>query len=206
VLPAYSNVWIGLEDGVQVSFTGNGYYRTADFGLIPARSLMENVEWPQGPDGPMAQPPQGVCHNYACLALLEITSKNITVQDLRQTFKTLTTAYVQKADDTLTGSLVIEGSLNVGRSVTASSFIGPLCPGAIGTEQLVDHAVTGEKLDNPIGIVPSGFAILGDTANALPGYTYTCSVIVSVNLQPSCQKIAEIPSQIARHMLNGASG
>jgi Family of unknown function (DUF6519) len=58
VLPAYSNVWIGVEDGVQVSFTGNGYYQTGDFWLIPARSLMENVEWPQGPDGAMAQPPR----------------------------------------------------------------------------------------------------------------------------------------------------
>jgi hypothetical protein len=44
VLPAYSNVWMGLEDGIQVSFMGNGYYQTGDFWLIPARSLMENVE------------------------------------------------------------------------------------------------------------------------------------------------------------------
>jgi hypothetical protein len=58
VLPTYTNVWIGLEDGVQVSFTGNGYYRTRDFWLIPARSLREDVEWPQGPSGPVAQPPR----------------------------------------------------------------------------------------------------------------------------------------------------
>lgn len=205
-LPAYSNVWIGLEDGVQVSFTGNGYYQTGDFWLIPARSLMENVEWPQGPDGPMAQPPQGVHHSYACLALLEVTSKSITVQDLRQIFRPVTTDYVPKTGGAISGSLAIEGSLNVGGSVTADSFIGPLGPGAVGTEQLVDHAVTEEKLDSTIGTVPSGFAILGDTATAPPGYAYTGSVIVSVNLQPSYQKVAEIPSQIGGHLLNGASG
>jgi N-acetylneuraminic acid mutarotase len=149
---------------------------------------------------------QGIHHSYACLALLEITSRSITVQDLRQTFRPLTTDYLPKTGGAIGGSLAIEGSLNVGGSVTADSFIGPLGPGAVGTEQLVDHAVTGEKLDSAIGTVPSGFAILGDTATAPPGYAYTGSVMVSVNLQPSCQKVAEIPSQIAGHMFNGASG
>ena len=187
VLPAYSNVWMGPEDGIQVSFMGNGYYQTGDYWLIPARSLMENVEWLQGPSGPAAQPPQGICHSYARLALLDVTSRNVKVQDLRHTFKPLTTDYVQTTGGAITGSLAIGGSLKVEGSVTAGSFIGTLGPGTVGTDQLVDRAITEAKLDSAVGTVPAGFAIPGDTATArrvtpIPArslYPLTCSLPVS---------------------------
>ena len=138
--------------------------------------------------------------------MLDVTSGNVKAQDLRHVFKPLTTDYVQTTGGTITGSLSIGGSLKVEGSVTADSFIGTLGPGAVGTDQLVDRAITEAKLDSAVGTVPAGFAILGDTATAPPGYAYTGSIIVSVNLQPSCQPVAKIPSQIAGQTLNGTSG
>jgi hypothetical protein len=132
-----------------------------------------------GPLGPLTLPPHGIQHHYACLALLEISNRNITVHDRRQTFTPLTTRYVQKTGDTISGSLTVTGSLNVGGDVVAGSLSGTLGSGTVGADQVRDHSVTQQKLDSAIGIVPSGFSILGNTAAA--------PLAMSILVPPLCQ-------------------
>jgi hypothetical protein len=74
--------WIDLEDGVCIQFqpkaSGNDhFYRVGDYWLIPARTATGDVEWPMEEDGkgglvPVAQPPHGVEHHYAPLAIITV--------------------------------------------------------------------------------------------------------------------------------------
>ena len=86
------SVWLVLEDGIQVQFQPSGKttdnppkdnppmtYRTGDYWLIPARTIIGDVLWPQenDPSGmpyllghPRALPPHGVEHHYALLAVV----------------------------------------------------------------------------------------------------------------------------------------
>jgi hypothetical protein len=69
--------WLPLEDGIEVFFKSpklpaKNHYRAGDYWLIPARVATGNVDWPR-PDGhPTAQPPHGVEHHYAPLALVDV--------------------------------------------------------------------------------------------------------------------------------------
>jgi hypothetical protein len=85
-----SDIWLNLEDGVQVQFQAadNGQsmnYRTGDYWLIPARVATGSVEWPialdehgnpvqddQGNTIPIALPPKGIKHLYAPLAVVSL--------------------------------------------------------------------------------------------------------------------------------------
>jgi hypothetical protein len=78
-IPLEEGTWIDLEDGVQVRFNApppavaegvkfTNTYRTGDYWSFPARVVIGDVEWPPGPSGPLALPPQGVTHSYAPLA------------------------------------------------------------------------------------------------------------------------------------------
>jgi hypothetical protein len=82
-LPITCNVWLDLEDGVQVWFellpNVDPVYRSADYWLIPARVATGDVIWPadtwtdsQGntATGPAALPPDGITHHYVSLALV----------------------------------------------------------------------------------------------------------------------------------------
>jgi hypothetical protein len=76
--------WLSLEDGIQIQFqSASGsvpnQYRTGDYWLIPARTATANVEWPTGPDGPLALPPNGVEHHYAPLALVQVSEAGVVV-------------------------------------------------------------------------------------------------------------------------------
>jgi hypothetical protein len=78
--------WFDLSNGVQVQFArpaGVGpsgpvtAYRTGDFWLIPARTFIGDVIWPQeaispNTQVPAARPPQGVEHHYAPLARISV--------------------------------------------------------------------------------------------------------------------------------------
>lgn len=68
-VPLVEGEWLDLEDGVQILFEKNGVYRVGDYWLIPARTATQKIEWPQAADGPAAQPPLGIEHHYAPLAL-----------------------------------------------------------------------------------------------------------------------------------------
>lgn len=81
--------WIELEDGIQIQFmpaqTGEAHhYRTGDYWLIPARVATGDIEWPPELDAdgvpkrddqnkviPSHQPPFGIRHHYAPLAILK---------------------------------------------------------------------------------------------------------------------------------------
>jgi hypothetical protein len=66
-----NNVWLDLESGVQIQFSGNGDYQSGDYWLIPARQGIGDVLWPlenlTGPPKPL--PPERVKHYYAPLAI-----------------------------------------------------------------------------------------------------------------------------------------
>jgi hypothetical protein len=88
--------WLRLEDGVEVQFqkpspNDEPYrYRSGDYWLIPARTATGDVEWPGEPDAPLGQPPDGVRHRYAPLALVEIDDGEVGVKkDLRRQFEAL---------------------------------------------------------------------------------------------------------------------
>src|SRR6266536_5554916 len=90
--------WLTLEDGVQIQFQPRGEtiethsgsvppkhsYRTGDYWLIPARTIIGDVLWPQKNDPstgmpylsgyPEALPPHGVNHHYALLAVVSFLS------------------------------------------------------------------------------------------------------------------------------------
>ena len=69
-----------LEDGVQICFELDGSYRSGDYWLIPARAATGDVEWPKEyPQDsqvlelvPQFQPPHGVLHHYAPLAIIAV--------------------------------------------------------------------------------------------------------------------------------------
>ncbi len=104
------NEWLTLEDGVRVYFaksTGPNphRYRTGDYWLIPARTIIGDVLWPrktgqgQGattgtaasdPD-PEERPPQGVEHHYAPLAIVRVVDPGpVKVEaKMRREFKSL---------------------------------------------------------------------------------------------------------------------
>jgi hypothetical protein len=94
--------WITLEYGIQIRFRPAGgdnhhYYRTGDYWLIPARVATGDIEWPpelnaggtpvmkDGQTVPRLQPPHGIHHHYAPLAIL--TANGVT--DLRCQFHPL---------------------------------------------------------------------------------------------------------------------
>jgi hypothetical protein len=77
--------WLALEQGIEVQFEPGATYRAGDYWLIPARAATRDVEWPRPLGGPEDQPPHGVEHHYAPLAIVALDGEgNITVAaDLR---------------------------------------------------------------------------------------------------------------------------
>jgi hypothetical protein len=76
--------WDDLELGVQVQFPGSGdtekpaSYRTGDYWLIPARTVLADVIWPQDASGPSAMRPTGIAYHYAPLAFVSVGDGQIT--------------------------------------------------------------------------------------------------------------------------------
>jgi hypothetical protein len=84
--------WKDLEEGIQVKFSG-GTYRAGDYWLIPARTATADVEWPpyQIPYlNPIEQPPVGIQHHYCRLALVQAQAGQVTLEDCRELFPSLT--------------------------------------------------------------------------------------------------------------------
>jgi hypothetical protein len=104
-IPIRENRWIDLEAGVQVWFDGpadptaSTTYRSGDYWLIPARTALADVIWPDEPD-PAASttgatrrrrlPPAGVRHQYAPVAVLSPRAGGgFDIKDLRRSFPRL---------------------------------------------------------------------------------------------------------------------
>jgi Family of unknown function (DUF6519) len=87
------NVWIPLEDGVEVRFSGlpgsnvTPRYRTGDHWLIPARTVPGDVIWPREAGVPVAVEPHGIDYHYAPLAY--VPQGDAAPTDLRTTFQPL---------------------------------------------------------------------------------------------------------------------
>lgn len=83
--------WLELENGVKVQFKPGGTYRTGDYWLIPARTALGDVEWPEDDESePKFLPPHGVMHHLAPLAVISVTEKLVKRQsDCRCTFQPL---------------------------------------------------------------------------------------------------------------------
>src|SRR3954469_7562631 len=88
VFPVKENVWLDLEDGVQVFFdpAGGPTYRSGDYWLIPARVATGDVVWPGPANAPETRPPHGVEHHYAPLGLVTLDAKGPILKDCRTTF------------------------------------------------------------------------------------------------------------------------
>ena len=93
--PVTEGTWLDLESGVQVLFAGlrqtssaqgggSVTYRAGDNWLVPARTVLANVVWPQDSSGPQALPPLGVAYHYAPLAF--VPDGGGVPRDLRSTF------------------------------------------------------------------------------------------------------------------------
>jgi hypothetical protein len=77
-----ADVWVYLEDGVQVQFSAAAAeYRTGDYWLIPARVATGKIEWPAEEDEQFWQSPHGVEHHYAPLGFVEGPSDQIELKD-----------------------------------------------------------------------------------------------------------------------------
>lgn len=107
-----------VEQDIEVSFdtSANARYKTGDYWWIPARSLSESIEWPRNADqSPLAVGPRGVRHRYAALALLTVSKERWTVvADVRARFRPIGSGLVNKAGDTITGTLSVLGSVGIG--------------------------------------------------------------------------------------------
>jgi hypothetical protein len=90
-LPLQAGTEVALEDGVVVQFSAGTYHR-GDYWLIPARTSIGDVEWPQNGGGPAAVQPLGVHHHYCRLAVVQRTAagKLTLLSDCREKFPPLT--------------------------------------------------------------------------------------------------------------------
>ena len=83
--------WIDLAHGVQVQLVAEAdtVYRTGDFWVIEARTVIGDVVWPQEQDTdgrpvPKALPPRGVEHHYAPLARVTVAAGSGAVDVLHR--------------------------------------------------------------------------------------------------------------------------
>jgi hypothetical protein len=88
------DVLFELENGIQVVFDSASQggsaptYRSGDYWLIPARPTTGDIEWPRDDRGnALPEPPCGVEHHYAPLALIDAGCGDIL--DLRRKFRPL---------------------------------------------------------------------------------------------------------------------
>ncbi len=83
-IPKKNDGWISLENEIEIKFS-KGYYTTGDYWIIPARSGIQSetgsIEWPYGSKiNPIPQPPRGVRHHYAPLAIVVRNSEGFFEQ------------------------------------------------------------------------------------------------------------------------------
>jgi hypothetical protein len=73
-----------------VSFAPSGEYRTGDYWLIPARAATQAIEWSLSVQGePAFQPPRGIAHYYAPLALATWRKDKLQITSCRSEFSPL---------------------------------------------------------------------------------------------------------------------
>jgi hypothetical protein len=84
--------WLALEEGVEVLFPAGGTYRRHDHWLVPARSVLADVDWPRDSGGePIALPPAGITRAIGRVGIVTRTTTGLSVTDCRDRFPSLTT-------------------------------------------------------------------------------------------------------------------
>ncbi len=181
--------WFELEGGIEVSFSCRGLAQAGDHWTFQARpGAPGRVDWPTQAGVPSPVKPQGAARHVARLATLWYEGTRPRVRDERNIFDVLG-HQVDRTGDTMTGRLRIRADLEVSGEthltrVRVGELHGRLAPGIVGTEQLVDGAVSLAKLAEDIGTVPPGFNILGPRPQAPAGYRATGSSVDAVHNQP----------------------
>jgi hypothetical protein len=97
---------IDIESGVQVIFQASGQYLTGDYWLIPARTVIGDVDWPRDSSGnPLFRPPQGINHHFCPLAIVNFTPQTWSVlSDCRRFFAPLADTGLHMTQIVLAGS------------------------------------------------------------------------------------------------------
>lgn len=182
-----------LEAGIHVRFLANGALEAGDYWQIASRNIVQNIVWP-GDQDPQPRPPDGVAHHYAALAVLSFQTGGVELTDLRKVFQPMSTGAVSKAGDTMDGALQIRADLEVlgnARIDTVYAKLGQ--PGIVDTQHLVEGAVTAEKLDRTLGLVPHGGCILSPDPVPPPDYRYSGSFLSLEKPQPVWRDLVLIP-------------
>lgn len=90
---ANDSFWFEIEDGIEIKI-GTGKFQPDDYWLVPARTATHDIIWPKDDDGTsLPQPPAGVDHHYARLAILKFDGTKIdaaSLTDCRRLFPDLT--------------------------------------------------------------------------------------------------------------------
>jgi len=87
--PPVGNGWIDLEDGIEVRFEP-GTYWTGDYWLVPARTILGDIEWSgDGAGQPIPQLPRGIHHQYCQIGVLQVQGSTLEVEDCRPLFPPL---------------------------------------------------------------------------------------------------------------------
>ena len=85
-----STAWENMENGIQLMFAP-GTYRAGDYWLIPARSATADIEWPRdNAENNLPQLPKGIEKYFSRLALVKVADGNVSIDDCRALFPTLT--------------------------------------------------------------------------------------------------------------------
>jgi|GEM_PF-2440767 len=182
-VPATGGDWQEIEAGIQVRFAYDAPYHTGDYWWITARTLSQDqeIDWPRDGQGtPRVLPPHGVERRLSPLALLTYDPDGYHLLDLRRVFQPLSEGAVSKAGDSMHGDLDIRANLRVsgdlevqGRADLGAIYGTLHSRDAVHTAQIADRSVTPEKLSSSVGVVPAEHSILGPTAEAPEGYTYS---------------------------------
>lgn len=220
VVPATGD-WQTLELGIQVKLDPLGSYRPGDYWLFPARqnkhrepSPGDSNQWSRDPLGdPLWLPPDGVRHHYAALARLVYENSGFFIEDLRRPFQPFSTGGVSKAGDYMTGPLdvradtQVRGDLRVQGNAFFECIYGTLC-GAdmVDTEQIVDRAISSEKISPDVGTVPTDAVILATGEKPLQGYEATGSEITLFRRDLKWLDLLEIPSALPGPLVSTAVG
>ncbi len=94
-VPGANDGFVALESGIEVKFSGTAF-KTGDYWLIPARTSLAasdigDIQWPRNGLVPLPQPPAGIRHHYARLALvyLDTLGRLFVLSDCRSIFASL---------------------------------------------------------------------------------------------------------------------
>lgn len=173
-----------VADRIEIGFQGDGVGRSGDYWTVTLRDGSMRLGGAECDDQSDWMASRGVRHHYAELALLHCDDAQPWVEDLRRSLSPLGDQ-APHSGGKIRGPLAVEGTLSVAGAarfdgkVEVERLHGRLAHGMVGHRQLREHAVTQVKLHPEVGTVPAGFAILGASQEAPPGYYYGGTQVVT---------------------------